>query len=123
MAATAATAAPTISSVRPPAWTVSCRSADRLLARPTSAGIVGGLLGSIGPFRLLRHITVAPGLGNPADTADTAREIARATATTAGVSAAGCRFPDCATTDSAATTRRLFTTGAATEVIGSRCPQ
>src|ERR1700733_3310343 len=48
MAATAATTAPAISSVRPPAWTVSCRSADRLLARPTSAGIVGGLLGYIG---------------------------------------------------------------------------
>ena len=54
-------------------------------------------------------------------TADTARETARATATTAGVSAAGWKFSDRATTDSAATTRRPCRTGAATEVIGSGC--
>ena len=51
---------------------------------------------------------------------ETAREMARATATTAGFRAAGSTFPGRVMTESAATSpRRVSTIGQATEVIGS----
>src|SRR5450756_1368387 len=62
MAATAATTAPMISSVRPPAWTVSCPPAGRPPTRLTSARIAGDLLSSI--IRMLRQHSRSGGAGD-----------------------------------------------------------